>query len=110
MFDIEELIPDTLKDDVSILIAQLNDRKNWNDESKEKLAKLIKLLEKKGYIFFSGSPYRYHLYQVGNSYIYDIPLNRRGHLSIFRGKKVRIVCVSSGRYSRTLAAGLIGEK
>jgi hypothetical protein len=110
MFDIEEQIPDVVKDDVSMLIEKLNDRKNWNDESKEKLAKLIKLLEKKRYIFFSGSPYRYHLYQVGNSCLYDIPMNRRGHLSIFRGKRVRIVCVSSGRYSRTLAAGAVNEK
>jgi hypothetical protein len=110
MFDIEDQIPDNVKDDISILIEKLNDRKHWNDEAKEKLFKLMKLLEKKGYIFFSGSPYRYHLYQVGNSCLYDIPMNRRGHLSIFRGKRVRIVCVSSGRYSRTLSAGVINEK
>ena len=109
MFGIEERIPDTVKDDVSMLIEKLNDRKHWNEESKEKLAKLMKLLEKKGYIFFSGSPYRYHLYQVGNSCLYDIPMNRRGHLSIFRGKRVRIICVSSGRYSRTLSAGVVNE-
>ena len=109
MFEIEEQIPDTIKDDVSLLIEKLNDRKKWNDESKERLAKLLKLLDRKGYILFSGSPYRYHLYQVGNSCLYDIPMNRRGHLSVFRGKRVRIVCVSSGRYSRTLAAGLVNE-
>jgi hypothetical protein len=107
MFDIEEQIPDTVKDSISILIERLNDRKHWNDESKDKLAALLEVLKKQGYIFFSGSPYRYHLYQVGNSCLYDIPMNRRGHLSIFRGKRVRIVCVSSGRYSRTLAAGLV---
>ena len=107
MFELEEQIPDTVNDSISILIEKLNDRKNWNDETKEKLANLLKLLKKQGYIFFSGSPYRYHLYQIGNSCLYDIPMNRRGHLSVFRGKKVRIVCVSSGRYSRTLAAGLI---
>ena len=107
MFEIEEQIPDTVKDSISILIEKLNDRKNWNDETKEKLANLLKLLKKQGYIFFSGSPYRYHLHQIGNSCLYDIPMNRRGHLSVFRGKRIRIVCVSSGRYRRTLAAGFI---
>jgi hypothetical protein len=110
MFKIEDQISDNVKDDVSILIEKLNDRGNWNDEAKEKLAKLVTLLEKKGYIFFYGSPYRYHLYQVGNSCLYDIPTNRRGHLNIFRGKRVRIVCVSSGRYSRLLAAGLTASQ
>ena len=40
MFDIEDQIPDNVKDDISILIEKLNDRKHWNDEAKEKLSKL----------------------------------------------------------------------
>jgi hypothetical protein len=64
-------------------------------------------MKSKNYIGFAGHPNRYHLSVVGESCLYQIPTNRRGHLSVFRGKLVRLVCVYSGSYAnRYYMAGL----
>ena len=107
MFDISLKIFDNLKDDIRPLLRRLNKRTNWNDISKENLRLLKEALAKKNYITFVGHTNRYHLRYVGESCLYDIPTNRRGALAIFRGKRVRIVCVRSGRYDRVLMAGEI---
>ena len=107
MFNISLKIVDNVKDDVRPLIRRLNKRTNWNDISKENLRLLEELLAEKNYITFVGHTNRYHLRNVGESCLYDIPQNRRGVLKIFRGNRVRIVCVRSGRYDRVLMAGEI---
>jgi len=105
MFDISLKILDDFKDDIRPLLRRLNQRTNWNAISKENLRLLIEALEKKNYITFVGHTNRYHLRNVGESCLYDIPTNRRGALEVFRVKRVRIVCVRSGRYDRVLMAG-----
>jgi hypothetical protein len=107
MFDISLKIVDNLKDDIRPLLMRLNKRTIWNNISKENLRLLKETLAKKNYITFAGHTNRYHLRNVGESCLYDIPTNRRGALAIFRGKRVRIVCVRSGRYDRVLMAGEI---
>ena len=39
---------------------------------------------------------KYQLARVGASGLYDVPKNKRGHLSCFRGKTIRLVCIGSG--------------
>ena len=46
--------------------------------------------------------------QIGDSCLYDVPTYRKGALTEFRGKRIRVVCVSSGRYDRLLMAGAVG--
>ena len=57
-------------------------------------------------IYTFGDTFTYGIMQIGDSYLYATPLNKRGHLKTFRGKEVRIVVVDSGRYDRGLMAGV----
>ena len=109
MFDLADKISDNIRDDVRPLLEILGARTSWNDEAKQSLGKLIKLLKEKGYVSFVGHPKRYHLTRIGSSCLYDVPTFRKGALTPFRGKRVRLVCISSGRYDRQLMAGVVGE-
>jgi hypothetical protein len=109
MFDLSDKIEDNFKDDISPYIKLLNNRKQWNSEAKEHLTNLEKILNKKKYKSFTGNPYRYHLTKIGDSCLYDVPTYRKGALTEFRGKRIRVVCMSSGRYDRWLMAGVVGE-
>lgn len=109
MFDLSEKLQDNIKDDVRPFLKILDARTSWNEEAKQSLSKLIALLKKKKYISFIGHPNRYHLTRIGSSCLYDVPTFRKGALTPFRGKRVRIVCISSGRYDRQLWAGVVGD-
>jgi len=108
MFDITDQIKDNIKDEAWPFLQQLKKRSRWNKESKEQLEKLKIFLEGNNYISFIGHPNRYHLTRIGDSCLYDVPTFRKGALTEFRGKRIRIVCVSSGRYDRLLMAGAVG--
>ena len=108
MFEITDKIRDNIKDEAWPYLLRLNKRTSWNDESKEHLEKLKIFLENKDYISFVGHPKRYHLTRIGDSCLYDVPTFRKGALTEFRGKRIRVVCVSSGRYDRLLMAGAVG--
>ena len=99
-------LPDPLTDNAGILIKALQGRANWGEEQKGVLEQLIDMLGRKRYITFVGHPARYHLTQIGQSCLMDVPANKRGHLRAFRGQRVRMVCVSSGCRDRQLMAGV----
>ena len=107
MFDLADKIADEVVDDVRLFLDALVDRRGWNDATKLALSELKKILKKKRYISFIGHPSRYHLTRIGKSCLYDVPTDRRGVLSPFRGKRVRLVCVSSSRFDRVLMAGVV---
>ena len=107
MFNLTDKIADEIVDDVRPFLDALADRKGWNDATKFALSELKKILKKKRYTSFVGHPSRYHLTRIGDSCLYDIPADRKGVLTGFRGKRVRLVCVSSGRFDRVLMAGVV---
>lgn len=107
MFNLTDKMADEVVDDIRPFLDALVDRKGWNDATKFALSELKKILKKKRYTSFVGHPSRYHLTRIGDSCLYDVPTDRRGVLSPFRGKRVRIVCVSSGRFDRVLMAGVV---
>ena len=108
MFEIADKIKDSIKDEAWPYLLRLNKRISWNDEAKDHLEKLKIFLKNKNYISFVGHPNRYHLTRIGDSCLYDVPTFRKGALTEFRGKRIRVVCVSSGRYERLLMAGIVG--
>ena len=107
MFDKADQIFDEVVDDVRPYIDTLAKRTGWNLEARNALEALKMTLEAKKYITFVGHSNRYHLTRIGDSCLYDVPMDRKGFLSPFRGKRVRIVCVSSGRFARLLMAGVV---
>jgi hypothetical protein len=100
-------LPDPLSDNAGIIIKALQDSTTWGNEQRGLLKQLIDMLGRKRYITFAGHPQRYRLTQIGQSCLMDVPANKRGHLSAFRGKRIRLVCVSSGRLDRQLMAGVL---
>jgi hypothetical protein len=108
MFEITDKIKDNIKDEAWPYLLRLNKRTSWNDASKDHLEELKVFLRSKNYISFVGHPNRYHLTRIGDSCLYDVPTFKKGVLTGFRGKRIRVVCVSSGRYDRLLMAGAVG--
>jgi hypothetical protein len=97
---------DPCDDDIGAIITRLRNRTTWTREAERNRTELCKLLRKQKYIYFRGTYSTYAITQIGQSYLYTVPLNKRGYLKPFRGKDVRVVVVDSGRYDRGLMAGI----
>ena len=110
MFETKDKIEDPLIDEVGSCLKEIQSLSLWTTDKCLARKNLISLLETKGYISFSGHVDKYHLSCVGESCLYDIPANRRGHLKVFRGQRIRLVCVWSGRYDRSYMAGAFSER
>jgi hypothetical protein len=107
MFNPTDKIKDCLNDKVGNSIKKIQSISRWTKDKQLARKNLISLLEKQKYISFCGHVDKYHLSCVGESCLYDIPLKRRGHLKVFAGQRIRLVCVWSGRYDRLYMAGKI---
>jgi hypothetical protein len=104
MFFKEDLIEDVCTDEAGQLMTAMHKIETWTKAKRDIFKRVIELLEKNEHIFFRGHPDKYHLSVIGSSCFYNVPLNRRGHLSVYRGKLIRFVCVGSGRYDRDYMA------
>jgi hypothetical protein len=104
------ILTDNFVDDVLPLLKLLNERRLWNSDAKLYKEQLNTLLLSKGYIEFTTEYSGYIVQSIGSSYLYDVPMYKRGYLLEFRGKRVRVVCVGSGEFKyRTYMAGVVGE-
>lgn len=109
MISEDTVIEDDLCDDVSVILKAMASYDTWTSKKFALREELISLLKKRHYLLFGGSPYKYFAHRVGDSYLYDVPLYKQGWLKRFRGKRVRIVCVGSGRYERGYMAGAVAD-
>ncbi len=106
MFTHDKKITDPLTDAIGEKIKEIQKISRWTKEKHILRSALISHLEKNHYIEFRGHVDKYHLSLVGDSCLYQVPENRRGHLKVFRGKQIRLVCVGSGRLDRAYMAGI----
>lgn len=109
MIDKNAILPDNITDSASFTLKAMLNEDGWTSTKSHLRHELIQHLQNEQYISFEGCPYRYHITKVGESYLYDVPLYRQGFLKKYRGKRVRIVCVGSGRYKRSYMAGVVGD-
>lgn len=108
MINIQETIKDPLNDNIGKLLITLDKYPVFTKEKRFIVTQILDLISKKKHIFFSAQKNTYLMGSVGDSYLYKVPANKKGHLKVFRGKTIRIVCVSSGSYwIRGYAAHLI---
>ena len=49
----------------------------------------------------------YRQTRVGQSYLYDVPLGKRGFLNQFAGYRVRLVCTYNGPFRKWVRVGLV---
>lgn len=107
MFNVNDKIVDPRTDDIGLLLNKILEIPTYTKVKRQLHKNLIEILEKRGYLSFVGHSSRYHLSRIGESCLYNVPLNRRGYLKKFRGKQIRLVCVHSGRFDRLLMANSI---
>ena len=102
-----DMLPESYNDDVGFILKKLNEHKTWTKAKFSLDEELQRAIKKKRYFLFWGHPYNFHLSPTGSSYLYDVPVNKRGRLSSFRGKRVRIICMGTGQFSYLYAVGLV---
>jgi hypothetical protein len=109
MIDETSRIPDSLSDEIGQALGELRAAAAGKALEIAREA-LVELGHDAEYIFFEGNCNRYGLHRIGESYLYKVPENKRGHLSVFRGKLVRLACWHrGGQYNRRLMAGIVDE-
>jgi len=101
------MLGDDFEDEVLILLKEFKNTTVNSAQRTELRTDLEALLVRRKYISFHAHHRQYLITRVGTSYLYDVPLYRRGYLSNFRGKRVRVVCLDSGKYKYGYRAGLI---
>jgi len=99
--------PQEIDKRIDEMIASLLACRGWGKRKQELKSELLDYLASCGYIHFPGT-YRqfFGIRCVGEQKVLDLPPTRKGVLSVFRGKRVRIICVGSGRsFLREYVAG-----
>ncbi len=97
-----KIIEDNTNDELSKLLIEFNSLTHWNSKKQTFLKEFISLLEKKNYKMLVLKEHRYKVGKVGNSFIFEISDKRRGLFSPYRGKFVRVICIRSGKFDRTV--------
>lgn len=97
-----EILVDKLEDEISEEIKRLNSLTKWTSEKWKLLESLISRLESLQYQELILKEHRYKAGVIGNSFIYKVSEKRRGLFAPYRGKSVRVICVGSGRFDRTV--------
>jgi hypothetical protein len=105
LISLEHVLPDLCEDILGAKIHRLQTIDRWTAE-KRKLQRDLEVMSPYfGYIGLWVDPRAYLVYQVGQSFVYDVPLDKRGNLSVFRGKRIRIICLGSGAFNRWIRVG-----
>ena len=111
MFSVEDTTQDDHLDEVGQLVKAIQKIPTVTKEKKALVAELQNLAANHGYVTFSAGNHRWHVGKVGESYLYQVPEHKLGHLAQFRGKLVRVVCIASGtRWIRTYMTGPIRDQ
>lgn len=97
-----EVIPDECKDDIGHLLEKFRNTTGWKSDKLSQLKNIIQILKESGYEKLFLKEWRYNVGKVGNSYLYKVSEKRRGLFKKYRGKLVRVICIESGRFDRTV--------
>jgi hypothetical protein len=100
-------VPDTLADKIGELGRAIRSQPHFNSEAIRFANELERRLVRLGYIRFTANVTNYSTWRTGEARLFFVPEHRRGALSVFRGKAIRLICVGSGRFTRELRAGVI---
>lgn len=83
----------------------------WTAELEHARQDLERICTMHGYTNIWVDPRNYLVHRVGQSLLYDVPIDKRGGLAPFAGKRVRVVCLRSGSAAqkRNVWSGVIGD-
>jgi hypothetical protein len=91
-FQLKDQIEDNLQDPIGKCLKAFNVIPTWTNAKNAKFDECLKLAKKENYLEFRGDFRDYHLPKKGQHCLYVVPLNQRGALQVFAGKKVRLIC------------------
>jgi len=89
---IENQIEDNLTDEVGKCLKEFSKIKTWTKKKIELFDAFEDMVRREKYLCFRGDFRDYHLPRKGQHCLYDVPLNQRGSLKVYAGKKIRLVC------------------
>lgn len=100
---LENQIQDEIPDAVGKCLEELRKIPTWTKKKIELFAAFESMAKREKYLHFTGDFRDYHLQTKGQHCLYDVPVNQRGALKVFAGKRIRLVCGSKsnrieGRY------------
>lgn len=108
MIKIEDIIEDDKTDEIGKKISQVQSLVSGSNDKREAIIELCDMMKKFKYAEFESDAKNYATIRVGESFIYDVPSNKTGHLMCFRGKRIRVICICSGKYNkRSYMAGVV---
>ena len=102
------------REKIDDLLCQLNAISTWTGQRLNILEEIKRIIETDGYLVFPGDFRTYGLQTKGSWRFLKVPLTQRGALSKFRGKTVRLICISypskgSGYAGRIFAAKAVSS-
>jgi hypothetical protein len=83
--------------------------RGWTAELEHQCCDLERICALHGYVALWVDPRDYLVHRVGQSILYDVPIDKRGHLAPFAGKRVRVACLHNGRFRLHVWIGVVGE-
>jgi|688.fasta_scaffold546969_1 hypothetical protein len=106
-FSQDDGIEDKLTDAVGEMAKEISSSRSRNLAFIELRTKFNKTIKSKKYLVFTANVTNYGTWCLGYSRLFYVPETRRGALSIFKNKTIRLVCIGSGRFTRQLAAAVV---
>ena len=106
-FSQDDGIEDKLTDTIGILAKEIYGSQSRNFAYIELRIQFDKAIKSNKYLVFTANVSNYGTWCVGYSKLFYVPESRRGALSIFKNKIIRLVCIGSGRFTRQLAASAV---
>lgn len=104
--------PDDLNDLIAAKLRRLwhaqQSASGWSGECERHRRDVERICELNGYVGLSVDPRDYLVHIVGQSLLYDVPADKRGHLAPFAGKRIRVVCTHNGTNQRYVRIGVVG--
>ena len=89
-------LEDNVKDDIGMLLEELSLLGTWTNAKRQLTEQIQKRAIQEGYLKFSGGYRTYLLQQRGSYCLIDVPSDQKGALSVFRGKRIRLICIDYG--------------
>lgn len=95
-----EKIKDPQNDEIGLLLKRFHEINSWTTEKHSLFAQIISKVENENYVKFIADSNTTGLSSIGASCLFDIPENQRGSLALFKGLRIRVICISKAKYSR----------
>lgn len=109
MIALTDIEPDTKTDLIGAKIAKFQAISRWTKAKHRLRADLETMLRHHGYKRILTDYRDYQMHRVGQSFQYAVPADKRGKLEPFRGQRVRLVVIRSGKFRALTMVGVVNE-